>query len=70
LCLGYNKELLLALGLFLVRWIVQLIVYHKPFKRFMGGDMLWYLPIIDLVYYIYLVIFGLVGTFIKTTQWK
>ena len=70
LCLGHNKELLLALGLFLVRWIVQLIVYHKPLKRFMGADMLWYLPIIDLVYYIYLVIFGLVGTFIKTTQWK
>lgn len=70
LCLGYNIQLLLALGLFLLRWIIQLVVFNKSFKRLKGKDLLWYLPIIDLVYYVYLVIFGMVGTFIKTTQWK
>jgi biofilm PGA synthesis N-glycosyltransferase PgaC len=70
LCLVFNFEPLLALGLFMFRLIFQLIIYSKLFKRLNGRDLLWYLPIFDMIYYIYLNTFGLIGTFIKTSQWK
>jgi len=70
LCLVFNFEPLLILGLFMFRLILQLIIYNKLFKRLDGKDLLWYLPFFDAVYYFYLNAFGLIGTFIKTTQWK
>jgi len=70
LCLVFNFEPLLAAGLFMFRLIFQVIVYHKLFKRLDGKGLLWYLPFLDAIYYIYLNTFGLIGTFIKTTQWK
>jgi biofilm PGA synthesis N-glycosyltransferase PgaC len=70
LCLFFNFETLLALGLFMFRLIFQVIIYRKLFKRLDGKDLLWYLPILDMIYYIYLNIFGLTGSFIKTTKWK
>jgi biofilm PGA synthesis N-glycosyltransferase PgaC len=69
-CLFFNFEPLLALGLFMFRLIFQIIIYRKLFKRLDGKDLLWYLPIFDMIYYIYLNIFGLTGTLIKTTKWK
>ena len=70
LCLVFNFEPLLALGLFLFRLICQVIIYYKVFRKLDGKNLLWYLPVFDIVYYVYLNIFGLIGTFIKTTQWK
>ncbi|WP_428330687.1 glycosyltransferase [Mucilaginibacter sp.] len=70
LCIVFNFEPLLAIGLFMFRLIFQLIIYSKLFKRLDGKDLLWYLPFFDLIYYFYLNIFGLIGTFIKTSQWK
>lgn len=70
LCLVLKFEPLLALGLFIFRLIVQLIIYSKVFKKLDGKDLIWYLPFFDIVYYMYLNVFGLVGAFFKTTQWK
>jgi hypothetical protein len=70
LCLVFNFEPLLAIGLFMFRLIFQLIIYSKLFKRLNGRDLLWYLPVLDMIYYLYLNTFGLIGAFIKTTKWK
>jgi glycosyltransferase involved in cell wall biosynthesis len=70
LCLVFNFEPWLAIGLFMFRLILQLVIYSKPFKRLDGNDLIWYLPFLDMIYYLYLNTFGLVGTFIKTTKWK
>ncbi|MDB5138938.1 MAG: pgaC [Mucilaginibacter sp.] len=70
LCLIFNFEPLLALGLFMFRLIFQVIIYSKLFKRLNGKDLLWYLPFLDMIYYLYLNTFGLIGTFIKNTRWK
>ena len=69
-CFVFNFEPLMALGVFVFRWIIQLIIYRKTFKKLDARSLLWYLPFFDFVYYIYLNVFGLIGTFIKTTQWK
>ena len=70
LSLVLDYDPLPALGLFLFRLIAQLIIYSKVFSKLDVKNLLWYLPFFDLVYYVYLNIFGLIGTFIKTTQWK
>ncbi len=65
-----NIEPLLALGLFIFRWILQVIIYRKSFAKLNAASQLWYLPLLDFVYYIYINVFGTIGTFVKTTQWK
>lgn len=70
LCLVFKFEPLLALGLLLFRLIAQLIIYSKVFKKLDGKDLIWFLPFFDIIYYMYLNVFGLVGAFLKTTQWK
>ena len=69
-CLIFNFQPLILAGLFMFRLILQLIIYNKSFKLLNGKQLLWYVPVFDLFYYIYLNIFGLIGTFVKTTKWK
>ncbi len=70
LCLVCRFEPLLALGLLLFRLIIQLLIYSKVFKKLDSRDLIWYLPFFDIVYYMYLLGFGLVALLLKTTQWK
>jgi biofilm PGA synthesis N-glycosyltransferase PgaC len=70
LSLIFNFEPLLAVGLFMFRLIFQATIYNKLFKRLDGRDLLAYLPLLDILYYLYLNTFGLIGTFIKTSKWK
>ncbi|MGF7082904.1 glycosyltransferase [Mucilaginibacter sp. UYCu711] len=69
-CLAVYFEPVLALGLFVFRWIIQILIYRKTFKKLNAASQLWYLPFLDFVYYIYINVFGVIGTFVKTTQWK
>ncbi|MBS1527401.1 MAG: glycosyltransferase [Bacteroidetes bacterium] len=70
LLLIFGHDPILVAGLFVFRMICQLIIYSRIFGKLEDKNLVWYLPIFDIVYYIYLNIFGLIGTFIKTTQWK
>jgi len=70
ICLIFNFEPLLVLGIFIFRLILQMVIYSKIFKKLDTADLLWYLPGFDLFYYVYLNLFGLIATFIKTKQWK
>jgi len=70
LSLIYNFEPLWALGIFIFRLIVQLVIYRKVFNKLNGRGFLWYLPFFDMIYYVYLNVFGLAGSFMKTTQWR
>ncbi len=70
LCLVFNVEPLMALSLYLVRLLAQILIYNKIFKTLSEKSLLFFLPVLDLIYYVYLNLFGLIGTFKKTTQWK
>ncbi len=70
LCLVFNFEPILAIGIFIFRLALQYIIYNKIFKKLDSGDLLWGLPGLDVVYYTYLNVFGLIASFIKTTKWK
>lgn len=70
LALGFDPFALL--GLLVFRWILQFIIYRKIFNRLACKDLLFWLPLLDVIYYIYLNIFGLIGSFSKSKniQWK
>ena len=70
LCLVFKFEPILAAGLLVFRLLLQVLIYRRVFEKIGAGDMLWLLPFFDALYYIYLNVFGLIGTFIKTTRWK
>jgi glycosyltransferase involved in cell wall biosynthesis len=69
-CLIFNFEPLWALGIWAFRAIWQLVIYRRVFRKLDAADLFLYLPVFDLFYYIYLNVFGLIGHFIKTKQWK
>lgn len=69
-CLFYWFMPLVALCVYLLRLLTQYFVYYKSAKKLTGLNLLWLLPVFDLLYYTYLNVFGLIGTFIKTTRWK
>ncbi len=69
-CLAFKYSIFIAAGLFLIRWLCQILVYNKLFKRLEGKDLRWFLPFYDLLYYLYVNVFGLIGMFAKTTKWK
>ncbi len=70
LCIVLNIEPLWVLGVFILRWVIQLVIYKNIFKKLLAAAQLWYLPLIDFVYYIYISVFGLIGTLSRTKQWK
>jgi cellulose synthase/poly-beta-1,6-N-acetylglucosamine synthase-like glycosyltransferase len=55
---------------YLLRLLTQVIIYQKSAKKLTGKGLIWFLPFYDLLHNVYLIVFGLIGTFIKTTQWK
>jgi biofilm PGA synthesis N-glycosyltransferase PgaC len=60
----------MILGVFLFRLLFQVLIYNKIYKKLRCADLIWWMPVFDLVYYVYLNVFGLIGTFTKTKQWK
>ncbi|GAB2685451.1 glycosyltransferase [Mucilaginibacter koreensis] len=69
-CLALKLNYIAIAGLYFSRLILQIVIYQNVFKKLQGKDFLWLFPFFDLLYYVYLNVFGLVGTFIKTKQWK
>lgn len=69
-CAIINFEPLMLIGVFVFRLVFQLVIYNNIYKKLRCADLLWFMPFFDLIYYIYLNLFGLIGTFAKTKQWK
>ncbi|MEO6521627.1 MAG: glycosyltransferase [Mucilaginibacter sp.] len=60
----------MLLGVFIFRLLFQILIYNKIYRKLRSADLIWYMPFFDIIYYIYLNLFGLIGTFTKTKQWK
>ncbi|MBE7176638.1 MAG: glycosyltransferase [Mucilaginibacter polytrichastri] len=68
--LAFKIEPVLVLGLFLLRLVIQWIIYKPVFSKLRAGDLVIWLPLLDVLYYIYLNIFGCIGLFSKSKRWK
>jgi poly-beta-1,6-N-acetyl-D-glucosamine synthase len=68
----YDRQIGYAIvgGAFALRLIVQMVIYYKAAQKLTGTGLIWFMPFYDLLYFLFINIFGLIGTFTKTTQWK
>ncbi|MGI4020483.1 MAG: glycosyltransferase [Janthinobacterium lividum] len=57
-------------GIFIFRLIAQCLIYPKIFRKLDAADLIWWFPVLDLFYYIYLNLFGVVGSVTKNLKWK
>lgn len=60
----------LILSVYLIRMVVQLIVYVSCFKKLNCPDLIWWMPILDIIYYFYLLILSFTSLFKKRLEWK
>ncbi len=68
--LAFKLNIIVISSAYMLRLLLQLLIYQNVFKKLEGRELIWTLPLFDVLYYVYLNVFGLIGTFIKTTQWK
>lgn len=60
----------LLLSVYLLRLIIQLFVYVPSLKKLSCFDLVWWLPVLDFIYYFYIMVLGFVALFKKRLEWK
>jgi glycosyltransferase involved in cell wall biosynthesis len=55
---------------YLVRLIIQIIVYYPAMKKLNCRNVIWWFPLLDLFFNTFICILALVATFRKKVQWK
>jgi biofilm PGA synthesis N-glycosyltransferase PgaC len=65
-----GKNLPWIFAVYFVRLIVQAIVYYPLFKKLNYRDLSWWFPIMDLIYYFYLLALYLITQFKKEVKWR
>lgn len=68
--IGLEAQWWLLLGIFLIRAASQLWVYGRVLKKLSYGDLIWWLPVFDFIYYFYLLALSFSTLFKKKVQWK
>lgn len=68
--LCFLDTIYVGLGVFALSILVRSLVYTRLLNRLNYGELKWWLPILELVLVIFLIINGLVSIFVKKVQWK
>ncbi len=55
---------------FVLRLVIQIIVYWPLFSRLRAADLAWWLPLVDFIYYFYIVALNGITLFKKKAQWR
>lgn len=59
----------IILGAYLVRLLVQMLVYYRIMKRLACPELIWYFPLMDIIYHVFIVYIGLISSFRKPAKW-
>lgn len=62
--------LLITASIFFIRLICQIFVYIPVLKKLKYIDLIWFLPVFDFIYYIYIMLLSLISIFRKKVEWK
>lgn len=57
-------------GMYLLRLTVQFIIYIPAMKKLQVKELIWLLPLLDLLYYIYICVNGFFALYKKDVRWK
>lgn len=55
---------------FMIRAIIQLIVYYPIFAKLSYQDLIWWFPVLDFIYYFYLLSLYIIALFKKKARWR
>ena len=58
----------LVLGMWFIRFVSQLVVYYQSAAKLQCKSLLWGLPLLDILFTLYLLVFGTKGLFTKNTK--
>lgn len=53
-----------------LRLLAQIVVYLPVLKKLKYADLIWFLPLFDFIYYIYIMLLSLGTLFRKKVEWK
>jgi hypothetical protein len=51
-----------------IRLLVQLIMFYMILKKLKSMSLIWFIPILDLLYLVYIWIFGIRGLFVRNRK--
>ncbi len=66
----YPSYWYVIVGMYLLRLIVQLIIYIPIMKKLQVKGLIWWLPFLDVFYYGYICINGFFALYKKDVRWK
>lgn len=60
----------IPLAAYLIRLITQILVFRSIYRKLAVFDLIWWLPLLDIIYYFYICINGLFNRKKKSISWK
>ncbi len=60
----------LLLGIYILRLLIQTIVYYPVMKKLSCKDLMWWFPALDLSYNFFTIVLSIVSLFKKKIKWK
>lgn len=60
----------MLLTFYLLRLIIQGIVFYPVLKKFNSKDLIWWIPLLDLIFYFYILVLTIISLFRKKVKWK
>ena len=60
----------MLLSFYLIRLFLQLFVFYPVLKKFNYRDLIWWVPVLDLIFNFYILVLSIVSLFKKKVKWK
>jgi hypothetical protein len=65
-----NGPLLVIAAIFFIRLLVQIFVYFFALKKLKNLSLLFWIPIFDFLYYVFITFLSIISLFKKNVEWK
>lgn len=70
LMIALQGQWYILVSVYLIRTLVQVYIYFPIYRKLNSADLIWWMPILDIIYYFYLFAVSLLGIFKKKIAWK
>lgn len=65
-----KREWYYVVAVYMLRLIIQLIIYYPSLKKLNCKDLFWWFPALDLFYNFFIIVVSIISLFKKKVQWK
>lgn len=57
-----------VLGMYILRFLVQTVIFYGVYKRLKTMSLIWFTPLLDILFLLYIYVFGTIGLFQKNQK--